>query len=376
MRRKWFVVAAVALCAALASLPARAAGDDLVIGTLFPLTGPGAVTGTWQQQGVELAMKHINARGGINGHMMRAVVEDSNGRPDQGVLGFNRLVDLNKVPVVFSAYSSVTLAVAPLGVRNKVLVINSGAQADPLGDAGPFLINTMPQVRGEAIVLAQFARQKLGKTAALLFENAAAGQSGATDFKAAFEARGGKILDEEPTEFGETNYRAALLKIKAMGPDMVYIAMTQNFQVLAEQIGQTPQFPPVVGNTYITPFFGLPGATGFYNTTVVSESPPALEAEFKKTYDQTVFDINTRETYNTTNIIAQGMKKVVDDGKPMTGENIRDAILAIGTFKSDIATISFKNASGPGRSSYTADRPILIQQNREHDHLTIAFTPE
>jgi branched-chain amino acid transport system substrate-binding protein len=377
MRKQFLTVVAVALCTAVASFAAKAADDDLLIGTLFPLTGPGAATGAEQEHGVDLAIEHLNAAGGIGGHKLRAVVEDSIGRPDQAVLGYNRLVGLNKVPVVMSAYSSVSLAIAPLGARDKVLVVNSGPQADQLGDAGPFLLNTIPQVHGEAKVLAQYAWQKLGKTAALLYENAAAGQSGSRDFKTAFEALGGKIVADQPTEFGQTNYRPALLTIKAANPAMVYVAVTQNFDTIAEQVSQTPHFPPVIGNTYSTPFFGKAGAVGFYNTTVLSNSPPALAAEFKKKFNTDFFEINAREYYNAVYIIGQGMKKALDDGKPVTGETLRDAILQIGTFNSDIANISFNaDSHGPGQSSYTAQRPIIIQQNQEHDRLTIPFTPE
>ncbi len=365
MRRIALAAAAVLL---LAGTTTKSHAQDLLIGTLLPLTGPGSATGTEQQRGVDLAIKHINAKGGVNGRMLKAVVEDSTGRPDQAVLGFNRLTDLNKVPVVMSAYSSVTLAIDPLAARKKVLVVNSGAQSDQLADASPYLINTIPQIRGEAEYLAKFVFEKLGKTAALLYENASAGRSGRDGFAKAFEALGGKIVADEPTEFGQTNYRPALLSIKASGAEVLYIAVTQNFAAIAEQASQIPGFPDVVGNTFSTPFFGKRGAEGWYNTTVISKIPPALEAEFKSTYKVDFFEVQSREYYNTVYIIAAAMKKVLDDGKEVDGTNLRDAILAIGNFKSDIADITFENSN-------TAKRPIAIEKNGATERIAVDYTP-
>lgn len=365
MRKIAFTAAAILLMAGSVT-PSHA--QELLIGTLLPLTGPGAATGTEQQNGIDLAIKHINGSGGINGRMLKAVVEDSTGRPDQAVLGFNRLTDLNNVPVVMSAYSSVTLAIDPLAARKQVLVVNSGAQSDELGNGGPYLINTIPQIRGEAEFLAKFVIDRLGKSAAVLYENASAGRTGRDDFARAFEALGGKIVADEPTEFGQTNYRPALLKIKASGAEVLYIAVTQNFAAIAEQISQIPDFPTVVGNTYSTPFFGKPGAEGWYNTTVVSNIPPALEEEFKSEYNVDFFEVQSREYYNAVFIIAEGMKKVLDEGKEVNGTNLRDAILAIGTFKSDIAEITFNNSN-------TATRAIAIEQNGKDERIMIDYTP-
>ncbi len=359
---------AVAATLFMAGAVTEAYAEDLLIGTLLPLTGPGSATGTEQQNGINLAIKHINAKGGINGMMLKAVVEDSTGRPDQAVLGFNRLTDLNNVKVVMSAYSSVTLAVDPLAARKEVLLVNAGAQSDQLATAGPYLINTIPQIQGEAEFLAEFAKQKLGTSAALLYENAAAGRSGRDDFAKAFEALGGKIVADEPTEFGQTNYRPSLLAIKASGAQVLYIAVTQNFAAIAEQISLIPDFPSVVGNTFSTPFFGKPGAEGWYNTTVVSKIPPALAEEFKAEYNVDFFEVQSREYYNSVFIIADAMKKVLDDGKEVNGTNLRDAILAIGTFKSEIADITFDGSN-------TAKRPIAIEQNGKNERIVIDFSP-
>ena len=355
----------LALLGGLTATPVMAE-EELLIGTLLPLTGPGAAIGKEMLAGIDFAIEKINAAGGIDGVKVRAVVEDTGGRPDQAVLSFNRLVERDGVPVALSAYSSVTLAVAPLAARNEVLVINPGAQSDSLGDAGPYLLNTIPLVRDEAPVLAKFVTEKIGKTAAIIYENAAAGNDGRNDFKTTFEAAGGKILAEEPIEFGQTNYRPTLLKVAGLKPDMVYVVMTQSHAVFAEQVSQIKDFPQVVGHTFSTPFFGYPGALGWYNTSVRSIAPEGLAAEFKQKTGSAEFGLFAREYFNAINIIAKAAAKVKSDGVTLDGKSLRAAIFGIKSFKSDIADITFEGSN-------TAKRPVDILQNTEGARVRVPF---
>jgi branched-chain amino acid transport system substrate-binding protein len=342
------------------------AQDELLVGTLFPLTGPGAAVGLQMQQGVDFAIQKINAGGGINGLKLRAIHEDTGGRPDQAVLSFNRLVDREGVPVVISAYSSVALAIAPLAARKSVLVINPGAQSDSLGDASPYLLNTIPLVRDEAPVLSKFAIGKIGKTAAIIYENAAAGTDGRNDFKSTFEALGGKVVAEEPIEFEQTNYRSTLLKVAALHPDMVYVVMTQSHGVFADQVSQIKDFPQVVGHTFSTPFFGSPGAVGWYNTSVRSNIPEKLGTEFVGKFGAKEFGLFSREYFNVINIVAKAAAKVKTDGKELNGEDLKAAIFELKTFNSDIADITFEGSN-------TAKRPVDILQNTTSERLRIPF---
>ena len=81
--------------------------------------------------------------------------EDNQAKPDQSVLSFNKLTDLQHVPVIFTAYSGPSLAMAPLATRKKVLLVNAGAQADALAKASPYLINTLPTIGDEISVLSK-----------------------------------------------------------------------------------------------------------------------------------------------------------------------------------------------------------------------------
>ncbi len=336
IRRVFVAVRAAAVAACAAALAAGASQAQTIrIGAVLPLTGPAAVVGGQEQKGILFAVEHANAKGGIGGRKIEVLFEDNQAKPDQAVLSFNKLVDLQSIPAVMTGFSGPTLAMAPLATRKKVLLVNGGAQADALAKASPYLINTIPVLEGELEVLARYLFGEAGKkTAAILFENNAAGITGRDDFTASFTRAGGKIVAQEPINFGDTNYRPPLLKLAAAQPDMLFVILTSGLSPLADQLKQIDFKPTIVGNT----FFADPevianaNAEGWLHTQFVITAPEALGAEFKAKYG-TEFDFFPKQYYNATNIVLACIEKLVKENRPITGENLRAALFEIKTFE-------------------------------------------
>ena len=135
-------LALAALAALTIAGPARA--DTIHLGAIIPLTGPAAVVGNQEMRGIQFAIDQANAKGGVHGDKIDVQYEDNLAKPEQSILSFNKLVDLQHVPAIFTGYSGPTLAMAPLATRKKVLMLNAGAQSDKLRTASPYLINTLP----------------------------------------------------------------------------------------------------------------------------------------------------------------------------------------------------------------------------------------
>ena len=94
---------AVVIAALLAVPGARA--KTIRFGAILPLTGPGAMIGTQQMRGIQFAVDRANAAGGVHGNKVEVLFEDNQAKPDQSILSFNKLVDLQNVPMIFTAYS-------------------------------------------------------------------------------------------------------------------------------------------------------------------------------------------------------------------------------------------------------------------------------
>jgi len=340
-----------------------AVAETIRFGAILPLTGPGALIGTQQMRGLQFAMDKANAAGGLHGNKIEIQFEDNQAKPDQSILSFNKLVDLQHVPLIFSAYSGPSLAMAPLATRKKVLLVNAGAQADKLATASPYLVNTLPTIGDEIKVLSKYLASKKLTQAAVLFENDAAGISGRDDYVKYFPEAGGTILAQEPTQFGQTDYRPALLKLADAKPQVMLVSITAGLLQMAQQYKQLGLGFAVAGTTFFSDpdTIADPAAEGFVHTQVRIDAPPELAAEFKAKYGVEM-EFFVRQYYNAMEVVLTTADKVLSEGKPLTGENLHDALFAIGKFKG-LIPLEFK--------SNTASVPLDINVMKGGKDVTV-----
>ena len=343
MLKRSLVLLAVALglCA-----PAARAEDPINLGAILPLTGPGGVIGVQEQRGIEFALARANAAGGVAGHPITLSLDDNQAKPDQSILSFNKLADLQHIAVIFTGYSGPTLAMAPLATRKKVLLVNAAAQADKLADASPYLINAIPTLHGEISVLSDYlARGAKKTTAAILFENDSAGISGRDDFTETFKAAGGKVLASEPVPFGETNYRPALLRLASVDADVLFVVLTGNNAALADQVAQLQVKALVAGTTFFSDpsLIANAAANGWLHSQVRISSPPDLREAFRAKYGSDL-EFFASQYYNATNVVLTSLAKVLADKQEVTGATVRTALLAIRHFDG-LVPLDFKTTN-------------------------------
>ena len=327
-------IGSAALAAGLVLACAQVRAETIRFGGILPLTGPGALIGTAEMRGVQFAVDQANAKGGIGGNKVEVQFEDNQAKPDQSILSFNKLTDLQHVSVIFTGYSGPTLAMAPLATRKKVLLVNAGAQADALEKASPYLINTLPTIGGEIEVLAKYLTGEGKKKAGILFENGAAGMAGRDDYLKYFPEAGGTILAQEASQFGQTDFRPALLKIADARPDVMLVVITAGLLQMAQQYKQLDLQFAVAGTTFFADpsVIADPSASGFVHTQLRIDAPPDLAAQFKAKYDADM-EFFAKQYYNAAQIVLTTLETVVADKKPVTGEAMHDTLLLIRRFQ-------------------------------------------
>ena len=67
--------------------------ETIKLGGVGPLTGGYANYGLSVQHGAELAVKEINAAGGVNGKQLELSFQDSQGDPESAVAAYGKLMD-------------------------------------------------------------------------------------------------------------------------------------------------------------------------------------------------------------------------------------------------------------------------------------------
>lgn len=199
---------------------------EIRIGVTLPLTGDAAIWGQSQKDGYDLALSHINARGGINGKKIVLIYEDDKGLPKDGVAALQKLISIDKIKLLTGiANSSVALAYIPIINEQKILFISSGASSPKLTGVSKYFFRTWPSDIAEALAMAKYAHDALKfNNIAILYINNDYGIGLSEPFKSTFESLGGKIVSSENFEQGSTDFRTQLTKIKASNPEAIYLA--------------------------------------------------------------------------------------------------------------------------------------------------------
>ena len=363
MRRACFHQArrCLGLTALLLSLPlclTPVCAETVRLGAILPLTGPAARIGAGQMRALQGAVREANARGDLPpGHAIEIVFEDSAAKPGQAIAAFRTLTRAPRVEVIFVSYSGPALALAPLAARGRVLLVNAGAQADRLAVASPYLINTIPAVGEEMAVLSRHLRARGQTRAAILYENTAAGLSGRDAFAEVFAKAGGTIVAQAEHLFGEANFTPALMRLAAAGPEVVVVSITVGLPGFAMEHRRLSARFTVAG----TGFFQDPAllASGAAEGFVWARARGGAISAVSRPdgpMSGALMDAASPRYREAADIVLSALKLLLLEGRPVTGETMREVILSIQ---------AKQGMHAPARKNDVVTMPIDIVTMRE-----------
>jgi branched-chain amino acid transport system substrate-binding protein len=134
---KLFAGLLFATTAALTGSPAWS--DDISLGYLPAGGGPFATFSRTNQIAAQIAVDEVNASGGINGKKLRIVAFDTEGKPDQAVVGLRKLADDDKVMAIIGPFSSSECRVVfPAAERGGVPAMSMASSAPNLAEPFTF----------------------------------------------------------------------------------------------------------------------------------------------------------------------------------------------------------------------------------------------
>ena len=80
--------------------------DTIYVGAFGPITGPASYIGLGGRDGANLAVKEINAAGGVNGRKISIVFDDDGHSPTKAVAAVKKLIDQDQVFAIFCVAGS------------------------------------------------------------------------------------------------------------------------------------------------------------------------------------------------------------------------------------------------------------------------------
>lgn len=327
---------------AMAQAPAK---EALKFGLAMPLTGSQALFGADQAKAAQWAVADINAKGGVDGHPLEMILLDTQADPRLGINAVNRLVNVDKVPVFGTAWSAVVKAVAPIANRSEVLGLSVGANSPEIAKLGDYIYTTYPLADVDVVAQAKYARDTLKKErAAVLYIHNDSGVEGAKIYREAFEKMGGTVVAYEAYDAQSTDYTGALLKVRTSNPDIIHIqGLVSDLPQVIAQLRQLGINQPI--STY----------SAGYNPKVVQQLGPAAEgllvsalapsaeqnpriAEFVERWKKTEGRVPnglpyTQYLYDMPYLIADLYGHLLKNNKPLTGANMRLALIEKANFE-------------------------------------------
>ena len=100
------------------ALAGAAQAADIKIGVAEALSGGAAQYGQSIRNGFQLAADEINAAGGVNGNQLALVIEDEQGKKEEAINAFKKLIFQDKVLMLFGpTLSNSAQAADPIAVR-------------------------------------------------------------------------------------------------------------------------------------------------------------------------------------------------------------------------------------------------------------------
>ena len=213
---------------------------DIVLGVPLPLTGAQAKFGEIIKKSYEIAQEEINAKGGVKGDKLVLKFEDSQGKPEIARSIVEKLIDVDKQPVVFAEYTSACAkAVAAVAEERKTPYLVVASAADEITQQNyKYVFRLNPSNAYYASGLLSFmANVVKPQTIAILYESSDFGTSGAEEMAKSAEKAGMKVLLKEKYEKGAVDFKPILSKVKAANPDVIYmVSYVMDAALLMRQI--------------------------------------------------------------------------------------------------------------------------------------------
>jgi branched-chain amino acid transport system substrate-binding protein len=252
-------IAGAAIGVFLAGQAWAQAGEPFKIGAIFPMSGPGAPTGVASEAGARLAIKEINAQGGILGRQVQLIVGDDTFDPTQSVSLAKRFSTSDKVQAVLGPQAgTLAVAVGPAMAEGDVAFFTAGSTGLMTPQAAPtgFSVSLIPE--DQAILVIDWAVDvRKAKSVAYIGDNGSNSKTMAARFKAYAEERKLPVVAMEQFEFGSSDVTPQVLNLRRAAPEVVLL----NGQTAPDQarvlkaIDEVGWKTDVVGTTAVTALY-------------------------------------------------------------------------------------------------------------------------
>jgi branched-chain amino acid transport system substrate-binding protein len=243
MKRFQSMLVSVVVLFCLGSVgPSKAADEVIKIGALYPLSGPMALLGTHDMNGVELATAFVNERGGIGGKKIQVIKADAPS-PEAAISEAERLINVEKLDVIMGTYSSsLSFVASEVAEKHHKIYWETGAIADKITQRGfKYLFRNCTQASDFGYAAADFTTGTLAPIfgidvkklkIAVMFEDSLFGTSVCSAAKERLDKAGANVVAFESYSKKVTDLSSLVMKFRSLKPDVIIATCYVNDAIL------------------------------------------------------------------------------------------------------------------------------------------------
>lgn len=372
MTSSFFRKASALLAAAITSVGCFAADDPIKVGHYASMTGKEATFGQSTDNGIRLALKEINAAGGLNGRKIELLTYDDKGDSKEAGTAVTRLITSDHVVAVLGEVaSSLSLAGGSVCEQYSVPMI-SPSSTNPSVTRGKKMVFRVCFIDPfQAAAIARFMTENLHlKKAAILFDQTQAYSKGLRDdFTTAIKRMGGEVVSDQAYNGGDTDFSAQLTKIKDSGAEIIFIPgyYTEggNIAIQARKLGVT--IPLIGGDGWDSsqlPAIGGKAIEGCYYSNHSAPDQPNMKEfveKYRQAYDGATPDALAGLGHDAMMVLFEAMKRA----KSLDGRDLARAIAETKDFHGVTGDITIDR-------DHNAQKRVVIVQIRNGQPVFVA----
>lgn len=343
------------LVAAAAGSGVASAAEEIRLGFTPPVTGASAAEGALQLKAIKLALKQINAAGGVNGKQINLIIVDNQSTNPGALAALQKAVEQEKVLALVGSVKSTQILAMSDAVKNYgVPMMIGGTNATLTRQGNPWLFRVRPDDSIAAAAMVKYIKEdtKLTKVG-ILHDTDAFGTGGADLVEKGVKESGLSVARREKYTTKDKDFTAQLLSLKNAGAEIMVLYGTnpEDVAVIQRQYRQLGSAFKYIGS----PSSQMKDALNLSKDAAegllaVADFVPGQSEVNRKYADDYKKEYN--EEYDTTSAWAYDGLKILVDAIKKAGEDrakIREAILATKGYKGVLGTFSF-TPNGDGLS--------------------------
>jgi branched-chain amino acid transport system substrate-binding protein len=322
--------------------------DEIKIGALGALTGPGYLYGRLIMNGAEVVYNEVNKAGGVNGRKITLVREDDRCDAASAIAAAKKLIFQHQVFMLHGGgCSNASIAARPEIEKASIPWVVFASVADEVTlPTAPYIFSTALAASIESAAQLEFALQQGAKKIAVISMRDAWGRARYNPLMETFKRKGVTPVSDEEMSPDANDATPQVLRLRQASPDAVIIVLYPKAAAVYMRDAAKLGFKPMqIGQTALGDLLvfrdqvAIPNALDkFYTISHVRYTPEDPEMERWRGLLEKYFPNDRMSVYNimgiaSATVVVEALKRA---GRDLTRDRLRDELNKLKDFNTNI----------------------------------------